>query len=116
VKSVLIDSSPIVTRVDDDTKDQTEINKSVMTTNVETVADNQLHLCQTPIAPQAEEKFMLPVRSISDVSINLPQRGEKLPDKPIEYNETGTLTDKDLIGSRFQLDEDMSDCRSVYCK
>ncbi|KAF6023164.1 hypothetical protein EB796_018526 [Bugula neritina] len=54
------------------------------------------------------------VKSISDVCINLPDRVEKLPDRVIQYNRVDTLTKEDMLGTKFQFDEDMSDCRSVY--
>ncbi|KAF6027321.1 hypothetical protein EB796_014361 [Bugula neritina] len=56
------------------------------------------------------------VKSISDVCISLPDRVEKLPDRVIQYNRVDTLTKENMLGTKFQLDEDMSDCRSVYCK
>jgi len=63
-----------------------------------------------------EQSNVRRVRSISDVCIYLSKKVEKLPDRVIKYNSMETLTKEDMLGTKLQLDDDMSDCRNVYCK
>ncbi|KAF6033384.1 hypothetical protein EB796_008306 [Bugula neritina] len=112
VENNLIKPSPVAAVADVQVGE--ESNKPAVNAEIKPVPDSQLATSQTVAKHQTKGKR--PIRSVSDVFIDLSQRVEELPDKIIEYNRAETLTSEDMIGTNFELDENMSDCRSVYCK
>jgi len=108
----LIKPSPVAAVADVQVGEESA--KPAVNAEIKAVPDSQLETSQTSAEHQTKGKR--PIRSVSDVFIDLSQRVEELPDKIIEYNRAERLASEDMIGTNFQLDENMSDCRSVYCK
>lgn len=88
--------------------------KTAVNAEFETSPDSQLTSSQTSASHQTKGK--LSIRSVSDLFINQSPRVEELQDKVIKYNKTEVLKSEDILGTNFELDESMSDCRSIYCK